>query len=145
MKSREIMTTSQSTDVQHTNGNAQAMADAFGGMYREGFEAGYASGHEAGYRHGFDAGRVEGSRCSDGRAAAPQNSASSHAAGVLACEETSIATADTGVRVGIPKTRLMGLPCAHCRRFMYSDEERCPYCRAPRAGTARSSANRGGR
>ena len=79
----------------------------FMGLYQASYQAGYASGREAGFRQGYQAGYGDGR--GQGASSAP-GAAEKHAA-------------------GIPKTRLFGLPCSHCRRFFFSDEARCPYCK----------------
>jgi flagellar biosynthesis/type III secretory pathway protein FliH len=79
----------------------------FMGLYQASYQAGYASGREAGFRQGYQAGYGEGR--GQGTNSAPA-AAEKHAA-------------------GIPKTRLFGLPCSHCRRLFFSDEARCPYCK----------------
>lgn len=105
--------------AQSSNGNG-AMPEEFIGLYKTGYDAGYTSGHEAGYRRGLEAGRLEG------KAAVHQNEAGSNSA----------AAPFESNGFGIPKARLFALPCTKCRRFMYTDQTRCPYCKAPRATTA---------
>jgi hypothetical protein len=100
--------------------NGQAMSEEFVAVYKAGYDAGYTSGHEAGYRRGLEAGRLEG------QAAVHQN----HTGG------NSAAAPPESNDVGIPRARLFSLPCAKCRRFMYTDQARCPYCKAPRATAA---------
>ena len=86
-------------------------------VYQAGYEAGFASGRESGFRQGYQAGFGDGRRQGDaGSTAAP-----------AAVENASENVAAIG------KTRLFGLPCTTCRRLMFSDETRCPYCKAPRA------------
>jgi hypothetical protein len=115
MKSRETTTDSE-TLTQRTNGQGVgSMLEEFAGLYQAGYETGFASGHEAGYRRGLETGRLEG------RAAVRKNENRNAAA---AAPETNAA--------GIQQSRLFGLPCITCRRLMYSDEARCPYCKAPR-------------
>jgi hypothetical protein len=98
-----------------TNGDVlSSTPEAFAGILQAGYDSGYSSGHEAGYRQGLQAGRLEG------LAAADQNQ-----------NGNPPATAAPGSN-SIPQPRLFGLPCAKCRRLMYSDETRCPYCKAPR-------------
>ncbi len=97
-----------------------AMPEEMVALYRAGYDTGYATGHEAGYRRGLEAGRLEG------KAAVHQNEAGSNSA----------AASPESNDVGIPKPRLFALPCTKCRRFMYTDQVRCPYCKAPRATTA---------
>jgi len=102
-----------------TNGDGlSSMPEAFAGMFQAGYDSGYRSGHEAGYRQGLEAGRLEG------QAALPQ----SGNARAAAAPESNAAV--------IPQSRLFGLPCTKCRRLMYSDEDRCPYCKAPKAALA---------
>jgi hypothetical protein len=113
--------------IEKTNGSAVAqngncdgidsMPGEFAGMYQAGYEAGYASGRESGYRQGYEAGFEDGRR---------QDDAGSTAA-AAAVENASENVAAMG------KARLFGLPCTKCRRLMFSDETRCPYCKAPRA------------
>jgi hypothetical protein len=94
------------------NHDISSMPDEFAGLYK----AGYASGRELGYRQGYEAGFWDGRRQGDaGSTAAP--------AAVGNAAEMSL---------GCANPRLFGLPCSKCRRLMYSDETRCPYCKAPR-------------
>ncbi len=103
--------------AQNGNGDGvSSMPDEFAGLYQPGYEAGFASGRESGYRQGYEAGFGDGRRQDVGSTAAP-------AAVENAAESTP----------GMGKSRLFGLPCTECRRLMYSDEARCPYCKAPRA------------
>jgi len=104
--------------AQPSNGNG-AMPEEFVALYKAGYDAGYTSGHETGYRRGLASG------CLAGTAAGRRNEAGCTAA--AAPPESNI--------VGIPKPRLFALPCTKCRRFMYTDQARCPYCKAPRATT----------
>jgi hypothetical protein len=89
------------------------MPEEFAGLYQAGYEAGFASGHEAGYRQGFEAGFGNGRR--------QRNDVATPAAVENAPENAAAV-----------KSRLFGLPCTKCRRLMYSDESRCPYCKTPR-------------
>jgi hypothetical protein len=93
-----------------------AVPHEFLALYQAAYSAGYSSGHDAGYRRGLESGRLEG------QAAVHQNVTGSY----------STAAALESSQVGIPKARLFALPCTTCRRFMYADETRCPYCKAPR-------------
>jgi hypothetical protein len=112
--------------LEKTNGKALAQnsngdgliprQEEFAGLYQAGYEAGFASGRESGYRQGYEAGFRDGRRQDVGSTAAP-----------AAVENASESVAAMG------KTRLFGLPCTKCRRLMFSDETRCPYCKAPRA------------
>lgn len=108
----------EATLAQPANGHGVSpMPDEFAGLYQAGYEAGFASGRESGYRQGYQAGFGDGRRQGDvGSTAAP--AAVENAPGNVA---------------GMGKARLFGLPCTKCRRWMYSDETRCPYCKAPRA------------
>jgi hypothetical protein len=104
------------TLAQPANGrNHTPMPGEFAGLYQDGYEAGCASGRESGYRQGYEAGFEDGRRQGDdnGAPAAVENATESAA--------------------GMGKSRLFGLPCTECRRLMYSDEARCPYCKTPRA------------
>jgi hypothetical protein len=105
------------------------MPEEFAGLYQAGYEAGLASGRESGYRQGYQAGFGNGRKQGgDGRIAPA-------ATGENAPEKPVGET-----RAGVPKVRLFGLPCAKCKRFFYSDEERCPYYATPRAGAAEPSS-----
>jgi len=116
--------------IEKTNGTALpqdcdrdrpiAMPEEFGGLYRAGYEAGFASGRESGYRRGYEAGFGDGRRHGD----------AGSTAAAAAVENTSENAATIG------KARLFGLPCTKCRRLMFSDETKCPYCKAPRATLA---------
>jgi hypothetical protein len=103
--------------VQPANGHDRIpMADEFAGLYQAGYEAGFAGGRESGYRQGYEAGFWDGRGQGDaGSTAAPA------------------AVANAPENAAVMKSRLFGLPCAKCRRLMYSDETRCAYCKAPRA------------
>jgi len=91
-----------------------SMPEEFAGLYQAGYEAGFASGRESGYRQGYEAGFEDGrSQRNDVAAPAAVENAPENAA--------------------VMKSRLFGLPCTKCRRLMYSNETRCPYCKAPRA------------
>ena len=92
-----------------------SMLGEFAGLYQVGYEAGFASGRESGYRRGYEAGFEDGRRQGDdnGAPAAVENAPANVAA--------------------MGKVRLFGLPCTKCRRLMFSDETKCPYCKAPRA------------
>src|SRR6266852_4393132 len=116
---RQLMKT-----IEKTNGTALPqdcdgdglipMPEEFAGLYQAGYETGFASGRESGYRQGYEAGFGGGrSQRNDFTAPAAVENAPENAA--------------------VMKSRLFGLPCAKCRRLMYSDEARCPYCKAPRA------------
>ena len=104
--------------AQPSDGNG-VMPEELVALYQAGYDAGYNSGHEAGYRRGLESGRLEG------KAAVYQNETGS----------TSAAAPPESNTIGIPKPRLFALPCTKCRRFMYTDQVRCPYCKAPRATT----------
>jgi len=105
------------TLAQPANGrNHTPMPDEFTGLNQAGYEAGFASGRESGYRQGYEAGFGDGRRQDVGSTAAP----------------AAVENAPESV-AGMGKSRLFGLPCTECRRLMYSDEDRCPYCKAPRA------------
>jgi hypothetical protein len=107
--------------AQPSNGDGgSTMPEEFAGLYQAGYGAGYASGHEAGYQRGLEAGRLEG------QAAVHQNENGGNSA----------AAPPESNAVGIPKARLFSLPCAKCRRFMYTDEARCLYCKTPRVPVA---------
>lgn len=93
-----------------------ALPPEFGGIYQAGYEAGLASGLESGYRRGYETGFGDGRRQGD----------ASSAAAPAAVENASESVARMCQR------RLFGLPCTKCRRLMYSDEAKCPYCKAPR-------------
>jgi hypothetical protein len=100
--------TNGSALTQHSNGDGlSSVPNEFMELYQASYQAGYASGREAGFRQGYQAGYGDGR--GQGTSSAPA-AAEKHAA-------------------GIPKTRLFGLPCSHCRRFFFSDEARCPYCK----------------
>ncbi len=114
-------------------GSQSALPEEFGGMYRACYQAGQVSGWEAGYRLGYGAGFADGRR---------QGDAGSTAA--AAAVENAPEKPASALRPGMHKARLFGLPCAECKRFLYNDEERCPYCRTPRAAAAEPpSAARG--
>jgi hypothetical protein len=105
----------EATLAQPANGHGlSSMPEEFGGMYQAGYEAGFASGRESGYRQGYEAGFGDGRR---------QGNHSTSPAAVENAPENVAA---------IGKARLFGLPCGKCRRLMFSDETRCPYCKAPR-------------
>ena len=87
-----------------------SVPNEFMGLYQASYQAGYASGREAGFRRGYQAGY------SDGRGQST----------------SSVPVASEKHATGIPKTRLFGLPCSRCRRFFFSDEARCPYCKQAR-------------
>jgi hypothetical protein len=117
MKVLDRMASSEITS-QRTSGSdhdVPPMPGEFAGLYQAGYEAGFASGHEAGYRQGLQAGRLEGFAAGD-------RNQNGNPPATAAPESNSI-----------PRSRLFGLPCTKCRRLMYSDETRCPYCKAPRA------------
>ena len=105
-----IEKTNGSTLTKHSSSNdLNSVPDEFLGLYQASYQAGYASGREAGFRQGYQAGYGDG----DGQVISNAPAAAEkHAA-------------------GIPKTRLFGLPCSHCRRLFFSDEVRCPYCKQP--------------
>ena len=118
MKLSEKTNGSEALEVrlaQPVNGRClSSMPEEFGGMYQAGYEAGFAGGRESGYRQGYEAGFGDGRRQrNDVIAPAAVEDAPEHAT--------------------VMKSRLFGLPCAKCRRLMYSDEARCAYCKAPRA------------
>ncbi len=113
---KTIEKTNGSAVTQDSNGDdVIPMPEEFARLYKAGYEAGFASGRESGYRQGYEAGFEDGHRQGDdnGAPAAVENAAESAA--------------------GLGKSRLFGLPCTECRRLMYSDEARCPYCKTPRA------------
>ncbi len=104
--------------AQNGNGDGvSSMPEEFAGLYQAGYEAGFASGRESGYRQGYEAGFGDGRRQDD----------AGSAAAAAAVENASENVAAMG------KVRLFGLPCTECRRLMFSDETKCPYCKAPRA------------
>ncbi len=87
-------------------GSVSSMPGGFAGNYQAGYEAGYASG-QAGLRRGH--------------AKANQNPN----------DNARVALVD----VNTPAERkplLLGMPCAKCRVYLYSEETRCPVCRSPR-------------
>jgi hypothetical protein len=103
------------TLVQPANGHDHSpMPTEFAGLYQAGYEAGFARGRGSGYRQGYEAGFEDG-RSQRNNFAAPA------------------AVEDAPEHATVVKSRLFGLPCAKCRRLMYSDEARCAYCKAPRA------------
>jgi hypothetical protein len=101
---------------QRTNGigdGIDSMPGEFAGLYQVGYEAGFASGRESGYRQGYEAGFGDGRR--------------------QRYDVAAPAAVENAPETAVMKSRLFGLPCTKCRRLMYSDEIRCPYCKAPRA------------
>jgi hypothetical protein len=113
-----IERTNGSAVTQNSNGDGVIpMPEEFAGLYQAGYEAGFASGRDAGFRQGYQAGFGDGRRQDD----------AGSAAAAAAVENGSENVAAMG------KVRLFGLPCTKCRRLMFSDETRCPYCKAPRA------------
>jgi hypothetical protein len=116
MKAHETITGSE-TLPPRTNGNGHgvsSMPEEFAELYQTGYEAGLASARELGYRQGYQAGFGDGRRQGD-------------------AGSTAAAAAVENTPPGIRRARLFGLPCVKCKRFLYNDEERCPYCRTPRA------------
>jgi hypothetical protein len=98
-----------------------ALPTELGGIYRACYQAGQISGWEAGYRQGYQAGFGDGRRQGDAGSTA-----------TAAAVENTSGKPVSAMRAGTPKARLFGLPCIKCKRFLYNDEERCPYCRTPR-------------
>lgn len=97
-----------------SGGGLIPMPGEFAGLYQAGYEAGFSSGRESGYRQGYEAGFGDG-RSQRSAFAAPA------------------AVEDAPEHAAVMRSRLFGLPCAKCRRLMYSVEARCAYCKAPRA------------
>jgi len=113
--------------IEKTNGSAltqpsssddlNSVPSEFMGLYQASYQAGFASGRESGYRQGYEAGFWNGRRQGDAGSTAPPAAIGNAAEGIA----------------GTGKARLFGLPCTNCRRLMFSDEIKCPYCKAPRA------------
>ena len=78
-------------------------------LFQAGYQAGVISGREEGYVAGYKAGR----------------------------EDKGVGSREQGVGAGRRRT-LLGLPCAHCGCFFYSDEKNCPRCKKSREQEAGS-------
>ena len=111
--------TNGSALTQHSSSDdLNSVPSEFMGLYQASYQAGYASGREAGFRQGYQAGY--GDSRDQGTSSVPA-AAEKHAA--------------------IPKTRLFGLPCSHCRRLFFSDEVRCPYCKTAVATESKADSS----
>jgi hypothetical protein len=123
MKTSEKSTLALPLSSQVSQGHGEdhaVMPEEFAGIYQAGYETGLASGWESGYRKGYEAGFGD-SRSQRTDVGAPS-----------AVENVPQTVA------GMVKARLFGLPCIKCRRWMYSDEARCAYCKTPRAAGLRN-------
>ena len=83
------------------------MPAEFGALYQAGYEAGYSKGRAAGYERGY----AEGYR--DAR-------------------PNAIAKPEAAESSRRSRQSLLGLPCANCGCFFYSDETQCPRCKTSR-------------
>ena len=82
------------------------------------YEAGYARGHEAGFQTGYKEGFKDRDKA-------------------LGTREKGPGTREQGTgNERAPGPRLLGLPCANCGAFFYSDEAHCPRCKTARARNA---------
>ena len=120
MKTNEKIDTALPLAMPVSKGDGlSSMPEAFAGVFQAGFEAGYNSGRDAGYQKGFG----------EGYAAAHQGPTNGAAV-------TSAADAKTAPKRG-PRRMLLGMPCAKCGIYLYSEETNCPGC-----GLARTKAER---
>lgn len=94
-------------------------------LHQAAYEVGYARGHEAGFRTGYREGFRDGEQRAEGTRDQAIPSSKNHST------ETPAGSKAAGSE-GVPGPRLLGLPCAKCGAFFFSDEAHCPRCKTAR-------------